>query len=40
VFHRKKITQMVKFSVQQLKKEARTIKDIEKMFVAFLNRGI
>jgi len=36
----KKITQMVKFSVQQLKKEARTIKDIEKMFVAILSHSI
>ena len=36
----KKITQMVKFTVQQLKKEARTIKDIEKMFVAILSHSI
>ena len=36
----KKITQMVKFSLQQLKKEARTIKDIEKMFVAILSHSI
>lgn len=36
----KKITQMVKFTTQQLKKEARTIKDIEKMFVAMLSHSI
>ena len=36
----KKITQMVKFTTQQLKKEARTIKDIEKMFVAILSHSI
>ncbi len=36
----KKITEMVKFSTEQLKKEARTIKDIEKRFVAMLSKSI
>ena len=36
----KKITGMVKFSVDELKKEARTIKDIEKRFVTILSRSI
>jgi hypothetical protein len=36
----KKITDMVKFSTQQLKKEATTIKDIEKRFVAILSKSI
>ena len=36
----KKITQMVKFSIKQFKQEARTIKDIEKMFVSILSRSI
>jgi len=36
----KKITEMVKFSLDQLKKEARTIKEIEKKFVAILSRSI
>ena len=36
----KKITEMVKFSLDQLKKEAKTIKEIEKKFVAILSRSI
>ena len=36
----RKITEMVKFSTEQLKKEARTIKDIEKRFVGILSRSI
>lgn len=36
----RKITEMVKFSPDQLKKEARTIKDIEKRFVSILSRSI
>lgn len=36
----KKITDMVKFSTDQLKKEARTIKDIEKRFVNILSTSI
>ena len=36
----KKITDMVKFSTDQLKKEARTIKEIEKKFVAILSSSI
>jgi len=36
----KKITDMVKFSTDQLKKEAKTIKDIEKRFVSILSRSI
>ncbi len=36
----RKITEMVKFTPEQLKKEARTIKDIEKRFVAILSRSI
>lgn len=36
----KKITDMVKFSPEQLQKEARTIKEIEKKFVAILSKSI
>ncbi|MBM2829361.1 MAG: hypothetical protein HW411_151 [Gammaproteobacteria bacterium] len=36
----KKFTDMVKFSIKQLKTEAHTIKDIEKRFVAILSRSI
>ena len=36
----KKITDLVKFSTDQLKKEARTIKDIEKRFVNILSESI
>jgi len=36
----KKITELVKFSVKQLKNEAVTIKEIEKRFVAILSRSI
>ena len=36
----KKIIEMVKFSTDQLKKEARTIKDIEKRFVEILSKSI
>lgn len=36
----KKITSMVKFSLDELKKEARTIKEIEKRFVAMLSKSI
>ena len=36
----RKITEMVKFSPEQLKKEARTIKDIEKRFVGILSKSI
>ena len=36
----KKITDMVKFSTEQLKSEARTIKDIEKRFVSILSKSI
>lgn len=36
----KKITEMVKFSPEQLKKEAKTIKEIEKRFVGILSRSI
>lgn len=36
----KKITGMVKFSLDELKKEARTIKDIEKRFVTILSKSI
>lgn len=36
----KKISEMVKFSAKQLKKEAHTIKDIEKSFVSILSRSI
>lgn len=36
----KKITDMVKFSTDQLKKEAKTIKDIEKRFVSILSVSI
>ncbi|MFT5131986.1 MAG: hypothetical protein ACI9SC_000449, partial [Gammaproteobacteria bacterium] len=36
----KKITEMVKFSPDQLQKEARTIKEIEKKFVAILSKSI
>ena len=35
-----KITNMVKFSTDELKKEARTIKDIEKQFVSMLSKSI
>jgi len=35
-----KITDLVKFTVDQLKKEARTIKDIEKRFVSILSKSI
>lgn len=36
----KKITGMVKFSLDELRKEAKTIKDIEKRFVAVLSKSI
>jgi hypothetical protein len=36
----KKITSMVKFSVDELKKEAKTIKEIEKQFVSILSKSI
>jgi len=36
----RKITDMVQFSTDQLKKEAKTIKDIEKRFVAILSKSI
>ncbi|MBI2993457.1 MAG: FHA domain-containing protein [Gammaproteobacteria bacterium] len=36
----KKITEMVKFSPDQLKKEAKTIKEIEKRFVNILSQSI
>lgn len=36
----KKITSMVKFSVDELRKEAKTIKDIEKQFVSMLSKSI
>lgn len=36
----KKITSMVKFSVDELKKEAKTIKEIEKQFVSMLSKSI
>lgn len=36
----RKITDMVKFSTDQLKQEAKTIKDIEKRFVSILSRSI
>lgn len=36
----RKITEMVKFTPEQLKKEARTIKDIEKRFVGILSKSI
>jgi hypothetical protein len=36
----KKITGMVKFTPEQLQKEARTIKEIEKKFVAILSKSI
>ncbi len=36
----KKITEMVRFSTDQLKKEARAIKDIEKRFVSILSKSI
>ena len=36
----KKITGMVKFSLDELKKEARTIKEIEKRFVSILSKSI
>ncbi len=36
----KKITGMVKFSLDELKKEAKTIKEIEKRFVSILSKSI
>ncbi len=36
----RKISDMVKFSTEQLKKEARTIKEVEKRFVTILSRSI
>jgi FHA domain len=36
----KKITSMVKFSVDELRKEAKTIKEIEKQFVSMLSKSI
>jgi len=36
----KKITSMVKFSLSELKKEAKTIKEIEKQFVSMLSKSI
>ena len=36
----KKITSMVKFSIDELKKEAKTIKEIEKKFVSILSKSI
>jgi len=36
----KKITGMVKFSLDELKKEAKTIKEIEKQFVSMLSKSI
>lgn len=36
----RKITEMVKFSPEQLKKEAKTIKEIEKRFVSILSKSI
>jgi len=36
----KKITGMVKFSLDELKKEAKTIKEIEKKFVSMLSKSI
>ncbi len=36
----KKITSMVKFSIDELRKEAKTIKEIEKQFVAMLSKSI
>ena len=36
----KKIIEMVKFTTDQLKNEARTIKDIEKRFVSILSKSI
>jgi hypothetical protein len=36
----RKITEMVKFSTDQLKNEAKTIKEIEKRFVAILSKSI
>ena len=36
----RKITQMVKFSTDELKKEARTIKEVEKRFVGMLSDSI
>ena len=36
----KKITEMVKFTPEQLQKEARTIKEIEKKFVGILSKSI
>jgi hypothetical protein len=36
----KKITSMVKFSIDELRKEAKTIKEIEKQFVSMLSKSI
>jgi len=36
----RKISEMVKFTTEQLKKEARTIKEVEKRFVAILSKSI
>ncbi len=36
----KKITSMVKFSIDELKKEAKTIKEIEKKFISLLSKSI
>lgn len=36
----KKITSMVKFSLEELKKESKTIKEIEKQFVSMLSKSI
>jgi len=36
----RKISEMVKFSTEQLKKEARTIKEVEKRFVSILSKSI
>jgi hypothetical protein len=36
----RKISEMVKFTTEQLKKEARTIKDVEKLFVSILSKSI
>lgn len=36
----RKISEMVRFTTEQLKKEARTIKEVEKRFVSILSRSI
>ena len=36
----RKISEMVKFTTEQLKKEARTIKEVEKRFVSILSKSI